>query len=41
MYGLALITGSWPGMVAAAFAQAAILGFYLLVEKPHFEQLHG
>jgi len=40
MYGLALITGSWPGMVAAAFAQAAILGFYLLVEKPHFEQLH-
>ena len=40
MYGLALITASWPGMVAAAFAQAAILAFYLLVEKPHFEQLH-
>jgi len=40
MYGLALITASWPGMVAAAFAQATILGFYLLVEKPHFEQLH-
>ena len=39
-YGLALITGSLPGMIAAAFAQATILVFYRIVEKPHFEQLH-
>jgi protein-S-isoprenylcysteine O-methyltransferase Ste14 len=38
-YGLALITGSLPGLVAAAFAQAAILAFYRIVEKPHFEAL--
>lgn len=40
-YGLALIMGSLPGLVAAAFAQAAILTFYFVVEKPHFERLHA
>lgn len=38
-YGLALIFDSWPALAAAVFAQAAILAFYVLVEKPHFEQL--
>jgi protein-S-isoprenylcysteine O-methyltransferase Ste14 len=40
MYGLALITRSLHGLMAALFAQAAILTFYRIVEKPHFEQLH-
>ena len=40
-YGLALMTHSLPGLIAAGFAQAAILTFYRLVEKPHFERLHG
>lgn len=39
-YGIALITRSLPGMIAAAFAHTAILVFYLLVEKPHFKRLH-
>jgi protein-S-isoprenylcysteine O-methyltransferase Ste14 len=39
-YGFALVLGSLPGVFAAAFAQAAILTFYYLVEKPHFEELH-
>ncbi|HKA57508.1 MAG TPA: PEMT/PEM2 methyltransferase family protein [Gemmatimonadales bacterium] len=39
-YGLALLTRSLPGMIAAVFAHATIIGFYLLVEKPHFERLH-
>jgi hypothetical protein len=39
-YGFALITHSLPGLIAAGFAQAAILLFNLLVEKPHFERLH-
>lgn len=38
-YGLALIFDSWPALVASLFAQAAVLAFYFLVEKPHFEQL--
>jgi phosphatidylethanolamine N-methyltransferase len=38
-YGLALIFGSLPGLLFAAFDQAAILAFYHIVEKPHFEQL--
>ena len=38
-YGLALLTGSLPGLVAALFAQAAILLFYLRVERPHFDKL--
>ena len=39
-YGLALMVGSLPGVVAAVFSQAAILSFYVVVEKPHFERLH-
>ncbi len=39
-YGLALITRSLPGLIAAAFFQTAILVFHRLVEKPHFERLH-
>jgi protein-S-isoprenylcysteine O-methyltransferase Ste14 len=38
-YGLALYFGSALGLIAAAFDQAAILAFYYLVEKPHFELL--
>ncbi|HEY3279858.1 MAG TPA: methyltransferase [Gemmatimonadales bacterium] len=40
-YGLALILASLPGLIAAAFAQAAILAFYQAVEKPHFQRLNG
>lgn len=36
-YGLALVTGSLPGLVAAVIGQAAILAFYQWVERPHFE----
>ena len=39
-YGLALITRSLPGLIASAFAQAAILVFHRVVEKPHFQRLH-
>lgn len=39
-YGFALIMRSLPGLVAAAFAHAAILTFYFVIEKPHFERLH-
>jgi protein-S-isoprenylcysteine O-methyltransferase Ste14 len=39
VYGLALATGSVFGLVAALFDQCAILTFYHLVEKPHFEKL--
>jgi protein-S-isoprenylcysteine O-methyltransferase Ste14 len=38
-YGVALLCGSWIGLLAAAFDQIAILTFYYLVEKPHFELL--
>lgn len=38
-YGLALVLGSQLGLVASAFDQLAILAFYYLVEKPHFELL--
>lgn len=38
-YGLAAIMGSLPGLVAAAFFQAAILAFYVVVERPHFDRL--
>lgn len=34
-YGFALVTGSWLGLLAAGFDQAAILTFHQLVEKPH------
>lgn len=40
-YGLALVTASVPGLIAAAFDQAAILAFYQLVEKPHFNRHRG
>ena len=40
-YGLALIFRSFPGIFAAGFSQAAILVFYLVVERPHFRRLHG
>ena len=39
-YGLALLLRSFPGLIAAVFSQAAILTFYLLIEKPHFQRLH-
>jgi protein-S-isoprenylcysteine O-methyltransferase Ste14 len=38
-YGIALVCGSWPGVVAAAFDQVAILVFCRIVEKPHFDLL--
>lgn len=39
MYGVAMVVGSLPGLIAAAFDQAAIMTFYRVVEKPHFEAL--
>jgi len=39
MYGVALVLGSLPGLIAAALDQAAIMTFYRLVEKPHFDAL--
>ena len=41
LYGLALFTMSLPGLLAAAFDQAAILAFYHGVEKPHFYRWAG
>jgi protein-S-isoprenylcysteine O-methyltransferase Ste14 len=38
VYGLAVATSSLFGLVAALFDQCAILTFYHLVEKPHFER---
>jgi protein-S-isoprenylcysteine O-methyltransferase Ste14 len=38
-YGVAMVLASWPGLVAAAFAQAAILAFHVVVEKPHYDRL--
>jgi protein-S-isoprenylcysteine O-methyltransferase Ste14 len=40
-YGLALIAGSLPGLVASAFDQLAILVFHRLVEHPHVHARHG
>jgi protein-S-isoprenylcysteine O-methyltransferase Ste14 len=40
-YGFALIMGSGPGLWAAAFLHASILGFYFAVERPHFQRLNG
>lgn len=37
-YGLALVTASVPGLIAALFDQAAILAFHRLVEQPHFDR---
>lgn len=39
-YGLALLLRSFPGLIASAFSQVAILAFYFLIEKPHFRRLH-
>ena len=39
-YGLALILRSFPGLIAAGFLQIAILTFYFVIEKPHFQRLH-
>jgi protein-S-isoprenylcysteine O-methyltransferase Ste14 len=39
LYGVALFCGSLPGLIAAVFDQAAILVFYRIVEKPHFDLL--
>jgi len=39
-YGLALVTASLPGLIAAAIDQAGILAFYRLVERPHLERIH-
>ena len=33
------ISGTFFGLIAAAFDQAAMLTFYYFVEKPHYEQL--
>lgn len=38
-YGVALVFASWPGLVAAVFAQAAIGVFHLVVERPHYRRL--
>lgn len=38
-YGVALAFASLPGLVAAGFAQAAILVFHQVVERPHYERL--
>lgn len=40
-YGAALALGSLPGLVAAAFDQAAILALYRSVERPHYDRLYG
>jgi len=39
LYGVALVTLSLPGLVAAVFDHAAILAFHRWVEQPHFERL--
>ncbi len=38
-YGLALVCGSLPGLIASAFAQIGVLVFHYTVEKPHFDRL--
>lgn len=38
-YGFALAEASLPGLILAAFMQAAIFAFYHVVERPHFERL--
>ena len=39
-YGVALAWLSFPGLLAAAFAQATILGLNAFVEQPHFRRTH-
>jgi protein-S-isoprenylcysteine O-methyltransferase Ste14 len=38
-YGLALLFGSLPALIASGFAQAAVLVFNQLVERPHYAAL--
>lgn len=38
-YGLALVFASLPALIASAFAQAAVLTFNHLVERPHYAEL--
>ena len=38
-YGLALVFGSLPALIASGFAQAAVLVFNQLVERPHYAAL--
>ncbi|HEY6156446.1 MAG TPA: PEMT/PEM2 methyltransferase family protein [Gemmatimonadales bacterium] len=40
-YGFALLVASLPGLVAAVFSQGAIVAFYRLVERPHYQRLYG
>ena len=40
-FGLALVFDSAPGLVLAAFMQLAVLLFYRVVERPHFQRLSG
>jgi protein-S-isoprenylcysteine O-methyltransferase Ste14 len=40
-YGLAVLLDSWPGLLVSFFAQVAILLFYLVVERPHYERIYG
>lgn len=40
-YGFALLTASWPGLAAALFAQAAMLVFWALVERPHVNRTYS
>jgi len=38
-YGLALVFASLPGLIASGFAQAAVLIFNHVVERPHYAEL--
>ena len=40
-YGVALLVASAPGLAAAVFSQGAIVAFYRLVERPHYQRLYG
>ena len=40
-YGLALLSGSIWGILAAALNQITMYIFYFLCEKPHIERLFG
>ncbi len=40
-YALALFTGRWPGVIAAAVYQASIYGFDFLVEQPFIRRTYG
>jgi protein-S-isoprenylcysteine O-methyltransferase Ste14 len=39
-YGFALLTASWPGLLGALFAQASMLLFWALVERPHVNRTY-